>query len=91
MHDLSCENADEMYSPILAERTRYFKETEEGQNIMRSVWKEAQDETVQEERETTARIMLEDGESEDKVARYSRLSLEEVRAIAQDLGLAQDI
>jgi len=90
MHDLSCENADEMYSPLLAERTRYFKETEEGQHIMRSVWKEAQDETAQEEREETARIMLEDGEPEEKVARYARLSIEEIRAIAQDIESDSD-
>lgn len=91
MHDFSCENADEMYSPLLAERTRYFKETEEGRGIMLNIWKEVQDETAQEEREKTAWIMLENGESEEKTAQYSRLSIEEVRAIAQDIEADSDL
>ncbi len=30
MHDFACTNADQMYYNGLAERTRYFKETKEG-------------------------------------------------------------
>ena len=88
MHDFSCVDPEDMYSQELAERTRFFKNTEEGRSIMSSVWKEAQDEVAQREREATARIMLEDGESAEKTARYSRLPIAEVRVIAQGLGLA---
>ena len=34
MHDFACTNADKMYYNILAERTRYFKETKEGEPVM---------------------------------------------------------
>ena len=55
---------------------------------MSTVWQEALDENAQREREATARIMLEDGESAEKTERYSRLPIAEVRVIAQGLGLA---
>ena len=34
MHDFSCTQPDNMKYPLLAERARYFKETEEGREIM---------------------------------------------------------
>ena len=34
VHDFRCSNADEMYTQLLAERTRYFKETPEGVSEM---------------------------------------------------------
>ena len=88
MHDFSCADADKMYSKLLAERTREFKNTEKGRSIMSTVWQEALDENARHEREATARIMLEDGESAEKTARYSRLPIAEVRVIAKSLGLA---
>jgi len=88
MHDFSCADADDMYSKLLADKTREFKDTRGGRSIMSTVWQEAQDEAAQREREATARIMLEDGESTEKTARYSRLPIAEVRVIAQGLGLA---
>ena len=96
MHDLSCANADDMYSKLLADKTREFKDTEKGRSIMSTVWQEALEEhgrlvaqqVTQQEKEATARIMLEDGESAEKTARYSRLPIAEVRVIAQGLGLA---
>ena len=32
VHDFRCNKADDMYTELLAERTRYFKETKEGRN-----------------------------------------------------------
>ncbi len=37
MHDFACTNADKMYYNILAERTRFFKETSEGALVMNEV------------------------------------------------------
>lgn len=34
MHDFSCTQPEDMNYPILADRVRYFKETEEGREIM---------------------------------------------------------
>lgn len=36
MYDFSCKNADDMHYPLLAERVRYFKETQEGTVAMSS-------------------------------------------------------
>ncbi len=95
MHDFSCVNADDMYSELLAERTRKFKNTEEGRSIMSTVWKEAmssvrketQEETAQREREAMAVRMLKNGESEDKTVLYSSLPLAVVQKLAQDIAL----
>ena len=34
MHDILCTDPDDMYYPLLAERTRHFKSTEEGRETM---------------------------------------------------------
>ena len=95
MHDFSCVDADDMYSELLAERTRKFKNTEEGRSIMSTVWKEAmssvrketQEETAQREREAMAVRMLKNGESEDKTVLYSSLPLAVVQKLAQVIAL----
>ena len=87
MHDFSCVNADDMYSELLAERTRKFKNTEEGRSIMSTVWKEAREEAAQQEREAMAVRMLKNGESEDKTVLYSSLPLAVVQKLAQDIAL----
>ena len=42
VHDFRCSNADEMYTQLLAERTRYFKETPEGVSEMCKAMEEMQ-------------------------------------------------
>ncbi len=49
MHDLSCSDPNDMINEELADRTRYFKETEEGVSTVCKVIEEMQDEK---ERET---------------------------------------
>ena len=34
MHDLRCENHEDMYDEVLKERVRYFKQKEGGKKIM---------------------------------------------------------
>jgi uncharacterized protein YfkK (UPF0435 family) len=43
-------------------------------------------ETTRKERSDTARDMLADGEPIEKIVKYSRLSLEEIQAIADELN-----
>ena len=50
MHDMLCMNTEDMYHPILRERARYFKETEEGKRIMCEIWDEVRNEGKEEER-----------------------------------------
>ena len=47
MHDFTCPDADKMYYPLLAERTRFFKENKEGIVKMSGVWEEMREEVTQ--------------------------------------------
>ena len=87
MHDFSCDSADDMYSDLLAERTRELKNTEEGRAIMSTVWKEALEENAQHEREAFAVRMLKNGESEEKTVLYSSLPLAIVQKLAKAIAL----
>ena len=87
MHDFSCTDADKMYSPLLAERTRKFKNTEEGRSVMSTVWKEAQEETERKTKEAVAVRMLKNGETEEKTVLYSSLPLAIVQKLAQAVAL----
>ena len=40
IHDLKCDNPNDMYNPILKERNKYLKETKEGQKVMCEAWEE---------------------------------------------------
>ena len=93
MHDFCCKNPDDMHYKELAEKTRYFKE-QEGIKIMGDVMEklmteivaEEKAEAVKEERTTIAKEMLANNESIDKILLYSKLSLAEVRALAQKMS-----
>ena len=93
MHDFSCTNPSDMYYDILAERTRFFKESKEGIAVMckamEDMRKESLQEGIQEGRKEgmkdTALRMLADGTlSLEKIAEYSGLSLEEVKKLSED-------
>lgn len=92
MHDFSCAEADEMYSELLAERTRKFKNTEKGRSIMSSIWKEAQEETArhatEQANEATAVRMLKTGKlAMEEIADYSALSLAAVQNLAKAVSI----
>ena len=59
MHDFSCSEAEQMYSELLAERTRKFKNTEKGRSVMSTVWKEAQEEAAKQAAEKAAKLAAE--------------------------------
>lgn len=40
IHDLKCTNSSEMYSEVLKEKTKYYKEDEKGARIMCEAWEE---------------------------------------------------
>ena len=48
VHDFACPNPDEMYFPVLAERTRYFKESQKGVLTMSRAFEETRAEGIQE-------------------------------------------
>ena len=77
MHDFTCTTADEMYYPVLAQRVQYFKEDTKGVSVMCK----AMEEMRKDERIECALEMLADGLPYEKVAKYAKLTLEEVKAL----------
>ncbi len=99
VHDLKCAEPDEMYYAALADRVRYFKETEGGKETVSKAFEEIKDMGRAEGREEgraegltegehkksveIAMSMLTDGIDCQTVAKYSGLFIEEVEALAQ--------
>ena len=83
MHDFFCTNSKDMNYPILARRVRYFKEDTEGVAAMCRAMEKMRDETEHETSVKHALAMLADGVPCEKVAKYTDLSIEEVRALAE--------
>ncbi len=80
--DFRCPDPADMHYRILAERVRYFKETEGGQEAMSRAMEELCNEVAHESRVENAKAMLQDGLDYKLTAKYSGLSLEEVEALA---------
>jgi predicted transposase/invertase (TIGR01784 family) len=97
MHDFNCSNPNDMYYPELAEKARYFKETEKGLTNMGDVFekllakrekeaaKEAAKKTAKEKNIEFAKGLLADGMSIEFTVRHSKLSEAEVRELASKL------
>lgn len=89
MHDFSCTDAKDMYYEILADRVHYFKEDEKGVTTMCRAMEEMRNEAAREaaikaahERSVeNAKKMLQDEMEYEKVAKYSGLTIEEVKAL----------
>lgn len=79
MHDFSCTRADDMYYKQLADRMRYFKESEKGVETMCKALEEMRDDV----RISIALEMIKDGTIPmEKIAQFSGLPLEKVRELA---------
>ena len=84
MRDFSRKSADEALCPVIADRIRYYKEPEGGKrNMCRAIENLIRDER-HDKAVDVAKIMLSEGElSLEKIAKYSELSLEEVKTLAE--------
>lgn len=86
MHDFSCAEASRMKIPLMAERTRYLKESEEGVTSMCKVVEEMVEEGIKlgEKRglKTVALRMLEDGAFPlEEISKMTGLSLDEIKKL----------
>lgn len=81
MHDFFCTDAKDMFYPVLAERVQYFKQDAKGVATMCRAMEEMRNETVRERNIECALEMLADGMPYEKVSKYSKLTLEEVKAL----------
>ena len=83
MHDFRCTNPDDMHYKILADRVRYFKQDEEGVKTMCKAMEDMRNEAELKRAREVALRMLADGElSHEKIAKYSGLTLEQVKELA---------
>jgi len=88
MHDFSCADPDEMIDKDMAEVTRYYKESEKGVSNMCKIFDEIRGEGREEGRkEGRIDIALElialGEDSYEKIAKVTKLSLEEVKQLAE--------
>ena len=81
MHDFTCTNPDDMNYSVLAQRVRYFKEDMTGVATMCRAFEEVREETKREQAIESAKTMLADGLPYEQIARYTKLSVEEVKAL----------
>ena len=94
MQDFACKDPEKMHYKDLADSVRYFKNTKEGEVDMTDIIelyaenkaRKAAEDAEQAERISFAKEMLADKVSIDKIAKYSKLSLDEVRALAAKLS-----
>lgn len=85
MHDFSCTQPSDMNYRILAERARYFKESKEGVAIMCKAMEDMRNQTLKDGMMDVAKRMLADGTlSLEKIAEYSGLSIDEVKALEEN-------
>ena len=81
MHNFRSSDPNEMHYPLLAERTRFFKETEEGRNAMCKVIEDMRNESFQEglqkgmldKAREVYQELLNDGMSPEKAEKLSGL------------------
>lgn len=89
MHDFWCTSHEDMNYQVLADRVRYFKTEEEGiQNMCKAiedmrneVAAAAAQRAARERSVQIAQMMIANGEGDDKVAKYTGLTIQEIRAI----------
>ena len=81
MQDFTCTNPNDMNYPVLAQRVRYFKEDTKGVATMCRAFEEVREEGKREQAVEFARSMLADGMPYEIVAKYTKLSVEEVKAL----------
>ena len=74
-----------MHYKILADRVRYFKQDEKGVATMCKAIEDMRKEAALMERKRMAIRMLEDGElTDEKIALYAGLTLDQVKELAQE-------
>ena len=93
MQDFTCTNPNDMNYPVLAQRVRYFKEDTKGVATMCRAFEEVREDgklegklegKIEGARDNSfeiARSMLADGVPYEVIAKYTKLSVEEIRAL----------
>ena len=91
MHDFSCSNPDDMYNSDMAERSRYFKESEKGVSEMCTIMEDLRQESIEigmekgreKERAEMIQNAVAAGKSVEQIADFLGLSVKEVQQLSQ--------
>ena len=83
MHDFRCLSSADMFYPVLARAVEDFKETEGGREVVCQIFEDLAEKWVIEEKKESARRMIASGKlTEEEIAEYAGLPVEEVRELA---------
>ncbi len=81
VHDFMCTNPSDMYYEELAEKARYFKETDEGVKVMCKVIEDMRNETAWRTKVEDVKGMHAVGISKEQIAKAANLTIEQVEEI----------
>ena len=81
MHDFRCVEAEDMHNKVLADKVRYFKETEGGREVMCKVMEDMRNEAVEAKLAPIALKMFNKGESIEAIAEFLDITVEEVKKL----------
>ena len=89
MHDLHCQNPDEMYYEELARITRYYKENKEGNEKMCQAMEEFEQRAIQKgiavgRKEIVKRMLASKNFTFEQIAQLTGITVTEIHKIAQD-------
>lgn len=87
-HDFRCSNAEDMQIGLLAERTKYFKQTPEGVTYMCKIIEDRVNETAKRAEhnkavDTAIKMIIKGLIPLEDIAEYNNLSLDEVKSLAE--------
>ncbi len=84
MHDFRCVEAEDMHNKVLADKVRYFKETEGGREEMCKVMEDMRNEAVYADRVRTALVLLKEGNlAYEVIAQATNLTVKEVEELSK--------
>jgi len=85
MHDFHCTNPEDMHYKILADRVRYFKQTEEGVTVMCRAMEDMRNEAeLKRAKEVALRLLVNGKLTHEEVAECAGLTLEQVKELARE-------
>lgn len=87
MHDFSCENPEDMYFKNLRDKASFYKKTKEGEIEMSDVLDDLIEDFKNLDKVDAALKMIEDGMPEEKIIKYTGLSISRVNELVEQYRL----
>ena len=82
MQDFRCKNPNDMHYKLLAEQTRYYKESEEGEKAMCRIMEEL---IIEDRKEIAIELLKEGTMPTEKIAHIVKLSIEVINELEKEL------